>query len=268
MKNKGYILTWDALLALMIVILTFATLLSLGYLNFSPGSGSASFERLHFLGEDTLDVLNKNGILAEIVSSWSQNDTGGATELADSYLKNLTLIPSRFGYRLEINNKNISERTLKTPENEITAKTNVVRFVSGFGINKTPDVWVARAWLWYNDSGVIKTYESVTYGNSFRFSLGANWTFDYSGMGTAEDICIPPDCSGDDEHTYDGSPIETDDALDDAMYRLLDKLDTDTPNDGEIDLPFDSDNMLFKTSSVSTKQFDSKLVEVKLILWI
>ncbi len=267
MKNKGYILTWDALLALTLILMTFVTLLALGYLNFSP-EGNSEFERLHFLGNDVMDTLNKNGVLEEIATYWAKNDTANATETADHYLENLELVPSKFGYRLEIDGENVSERILNLPESEITAKTSSVRFISGFGFNQTSEAHVARAWLWYNDlvAGKLYSLERVWYGNSSRYSFGANWTFYYEGGAQSPDICIPQDCSGDDLHTYDGTLIETEDALDDAMFRLLYKLDTD--KNGKIDLDYDTENMVFKASSIETKQLGSQLLEVKLILWV
>lgn len=268
-KNlKGYILTWDALLALFIIIITFTSLLTLGYLSFDLSQ--SYFEKLHFIAEDSLDILNKNSVLEEIVSNWAQDRKEIATEIANYHLNKLVPVEKpKVGYRLEINNENITERFSEI-EGRAKEKTRAIRFLSGYKFNETgKNVFVARAWLFYNDTEINKTYtlENVPYGNSFKIALGANWTIQH--LGGISVFCIPEDCSGDDTHSYvDGNcpyPQNTKDALDDATFRLLRKIDTDLDCKIEnIDL---NDNKTFRVSSVPTKQIGN-LTEVKLILWM
>jgi hypothetical protein len=281
-NRRGYVLTLDALLALMVLFISLIMLLTLGYLGNGGGSlggigfsQKPTFEKLHVLGENAMNVLNKNGVLEEIISKWAQNDMENATKIANYYLDTLALIPKekpRIGYRLEINGGNISERTQGVSEEDAVVKTRILRIFSIYGENETIDVMVARAWLLFNDTNRNKTYslESVPYGNSFKIALGGNWTIDHLGMPGTSKICVPEDCSGDDEHNYTTldhfPPDNNEDALDDSIYRLLEKLDLD--NNGRIDIEFNEENMTFKTSSVLTKQIGEKSTEVKLILWI
>lgn len=126
---------------------------------------------------------------------------------------------------------------------------------------------------------------SVPYNKTYVFSEGANWTFGYDTSGgplTSPTTPVPPDCGATCEsQNYqtptcpEPSPLE--DAADDAMYRLLRKLDT--YDDGAVDCYIDLVNVTTGTAyDPSTMFFDVEErlkapiywgpIPVKLVVWI
>ena len=99
---------------------------------------------------------------------------------------------------------------------------------------------------------IVDTLAKVPYGSRLRVSEGGNWSLGYMCNGTAYgggvfiSVLVPADCKmlcNPITYTPNIPPSRADahDALDDAMYRLLDqKLDV-TPKDGFID-KFDIDD--------------------------
>ncbi len=266
--NRGYVLSLDAIIAILLLFVIFIGFASFEYSKIFSGE---RLEHFHYVAENCIEVLNKNGILEEIVFYWSENSTI-ANEMAEIYLDKI--LPSNVGYNLKINGESICNNT-RISEDEASSMTTATRIISGYKKGRPVNEFVARAWLLYNDTTLNKTYTiaNVSYGNSFKAVNGSNWTIEYKTGGGSNTValCVPPDCSGDDIHTYTSIKHEhpgTDDAIDDAIYRLLDNLDTD--NDGIIDMidgkEFNSARMRFKTRSVSVKTLLDTVI-VKLTIW-
>ncbi|MEA1924730.1 MAG: hypothetical protein U9M95_02570 [Candidatus Altiarchaeota archaeon] len=136
----------------------------------------------------------------------------------------------------------------------------------------------------------LRVIECVDYNKSFRVSEGADWTIDVS-LPALYTTPIPQDYAGGDTQRYTpagagcGRTVGIErDAVDDAMWRLLDKIDVKDRGDGgtsigncqlnEIQLPdggftpFDPATMFFRIRrySVTPELWGPALV--KLIVWI
>jgi len=116
----------------------------------------------------------------------------------------------------------------------------------------------------------------VDYGMPFRRSEGGCWNIQYSGpteSGQTGLIPIPPTYNGgvcstsDFEYPVSNPPFVTDDAVDDAVYRLLNQtLDTDSPKDGRINVDY-SENMSFESEGKMGVQSMWGPVQMRLIVW-
>lgn len=157
MKNKGYVVILDAIIALIFLLFIFTIFIAVHEPKVSK-TGTTSFKNIHYLSEDVLDVLNKQGVLDEIGTEWASSNGSitsehwsNATNISKKYLEKL--IPKRFGYRLVIDDTNViydsnsdpdSERP---PENEAISKTHSTRLLVGYGKGLPTRGHVARAFL-------------------------------------------------------------------------------------------------------------------------
>lgn len=270
-SSRGYILTLDAIVAVMAFLVILTGFMSISYQKFSSED---RFERIYSITDNAIDTLNKNGILEQIVSDWSENNISSANETARFYLDQI--LPSNVGYRLEIENLAISGNS-RIREEEASIKTNAEIQISGYSINKSVHEFISMAWLLYNDTSINKTYttSNVSYGNSFRTAVGGRWTIEHdtlSGGTVNETVLVPLNYFGSSTYNYTKNSHErpdTQDSIDDAVYRLLVKLDPDS--DGAINLingiEFNSTNMTIISSSVPAKSMHDT-VTVRLVLWM
>jgi len=109
--RKGYVLTIDAVLALMFVMALLLYTVGVGMNNSIGNTERTDFKTLHFISEDAIEVLNKKGVLDDIGTEWA--NSGGdnsptsvhwsnASNISKFYLSQI--IPDRMGYRLMIGN--------------------------------------------------------------------------------------------------------------------------------------------------------------------
>ncbi|MCG2782736.1 MAG: hypothetical protein L6243_04015 [Candidatus Altiarchaeales archaeon] len=274
MKRKGYVMTWDAILALIFIMLVFTGLITMEHTR-SINVKEVGFLELHSTAEDSIEVLNKMGALEEIVIYWSENNTQLANDTATFYLEQF--IPEKMGYRLTIGNDTICEDQ-RIMEAEAVEKTKSTRFMTGYGqeVNTSSD-YITRAWLLYNDTDNNKTYSiaDVGYGAEFKHMVGCQWRIEHiTKTLTNENVTvrIPEGYPGSNECNYTGAAHSApgmDDALNAAIYRIVNKSDTD--NDGIMDLiggmPFNETSMTFKTSNITTGT-TTRMTEATLILWM
>lgn len=149
MNKKGYAMIMDAVLALTFMLVVFSALYGATYTKKSEIS-MTSFKKLHYISEDILDVMNKQGILDQIGEEWSKNTSGtNATDLANQHLE--VLIPPNMGYRLTIIDGSdtylIVENTSRTSEFKSLAKTHSSRLLVGYGAGLPLRGHVSRAYL-------------------------------------------------------------------------------------------------------------------------
>ncbi len=156
MKTKGYVLTMDAVIALIFVLGIFIAVLNLQL--FNPDEKTKTmFLNLHYASEDSLDVLNKRGILDDIGYNWSiyTNESLEGAENLSKYYLNL-IIPKNVGYKLEIvedgKNYTITDSDNETngtrpKRSDSTILTHSSRFLVGFGKEKPVIGSVARAYV-------------------------------------------------------------------------------------------------------------------------
>ncbi len=135
--KKGYIVVLDAIIALVFVLIIFTAVFSTYYSKTSKTS-TTSFKNLHYLSEDILDVMNKQGILDQIGSEWAESNGStnsthwiNASNISGGYLE--SLVPRNIGYRMTIDDDIISENLNRISENSATAKTHSSRLLVGYG---------------------------------------------------------------------------------------------------------------------------------------
>jgi hypothetical protein len=160
MKNKGYVLTMDAIIALIFVMGAFIAMLSLDFFNPDETSRTA-FLNLHYVSEDTLDVLNKVGVLDNIGELWSLNDELSLENASNITKTNLDLIiPQNVGYTLTIDGDCIyssdnetegckyhSDNSTRPKMSEASVVTTSRRLLVGYGKDKPIRGCVARTYL-------------------------------------------------------------------------------------------------------------------------
>jgi hypothetical protein len=143
MRRKGFALTLDAVISLMFVT---ALLLGMHAYRFTSTSetSTSAFINLHYISEDALDVLNKQGILDNISEEWTSGNKSLAGNLSMQYLD--LLVPPHIGYRLVFDGVTVTENTMAL-ESSAMVKTNSMRLLAGFTENRTSQASVARAYL-------------------------------------------------------------------------------------------------------------------------
>ncbi len=153
MKNRGYTVLLDALLALIFILIATTALLSIEYSR-TARTESGEFTSLHYISEDALDVLNKRGVLDEISTYWADNSTQGSSQMVNA--SNLTrdylesILPDRVGYKLIIDDDEIvnsSWNPNRTAEGDVSTKTHSTRLLVGYGSGLPTRGLVARASL-------------------------------------------------------------------------------------------------------------------------
>lgn len=169
--KKGYVLTWDAVIALVFILLVLAGFLSIPYFR-SLRAGEVGFQRVHLISEDALEVLNKRGPLDDIGLEWSAGNYSSEAEMKSGVLKGASqvakdfldpIIPKHMGYTLLVGDDIIyksdwdSAVAERPSEDKAFEKTRAVRMVSGYKENESVGGWVARAMLLYNRTGFIDT---------------------------------------------------------------------------------------------------------------
>jgi len=170
--KKGYVLTLDAILALILVMTIF--LIVLGIQSSIKSTEKTEFKRIHYISEDAIEVLNKKGVLDRIGTEWALADGNrssphwiNAQKIAESYLSEI--IPERMGYKLLIDNDTIYEHA-PISEREATVETRSVRSLTGYMPGKPTTGYVARAYL----VGLKKERQTLLTGWQRTTSSGEN----------------------------------------------------------------------------------------------
>lgn len=111
----------------------------------------------------------------------------------------------------------------------------------------------------------------VGYGMPFRTSEGGCWKIQYPG-GFTGNLSVPPEYKGgncvfaDYFYRLGSGPITTEDAVDDAVYRLLNGT-LDVAGDGIIDIPYHPENMSFEAEGQIGTQSMWGPVQMRLVVW-
>jgi len=149
-------ITWDALIALSFILFLMLGFIGLQYTDVKT-KGSSTFEHLHFVAENAMDTVNKQGVLDEVGQYWASGNASAAGNLTRDSLENL--IPKQMGYRLEVvTDDGVSviydSGPTRPPEDAASDKTKSSRMVSGYDTDKPRSGWAARAWLTLNKNWV------------------------------------------------------------------------------------------------------------------
>jgi hypothetical protein len=147
MKNSGYVLLIDSLVALFFLFVMMTAIFSIQHPKISR-TEVTTFRELHFMSEDVLDVLNKEGSLDDIATSWAEGDLENASDLSLYYFERM--VPEGMGYMLTIDDQHICNSTRnenRTLESESIAMTHSTRLLVGFGRDLPVLGYVAEATL-------------------------------------------------------------------------------------------------------------------------
>ena len=86
--KKGFALTLDAILSLVFVLAIFMALSAYRYTDISETT-RAAFINMHFVSEDVLEVLNKQGVLDIVGEEWTSGNQTLAINISTEYLDDL-----------------------------------------------------------------------------------------------------------------------------------------------------------------------------------
>ncbi|MFH1054739.1 MAG: hypothetical protein V1744_01460 [Candidatus Altiarchaeota archaeon] len=147
--RRGYAMLLDAAVALTFTLIILYSLIGMQY---TGSSGSdASMRRLHYVSEDVLDVMNKQGILDQVGEEWAAADGNkssphyiNATILANESIR--PLLPQNIGYMLTIDDDPVVNDS-ETPQDISDSLTHSTRLLVGYGKGLPTRGNVARAFL-------------------------------------------------------------------------------------------------------------------------
>ncbi len=260
--KKGYVLTLDALLSLMVVMVIYALIMSIQTsINTTPAT---EFKLLHYTSEDAMQVLSQKGVLDQVCAQWAlaQGNASSpyfnmAGNISNSYLSEI--IPTRIGYKLLLNGVSIASDSTRLSENVSTVETHSQRMVSGYNISMPTDGYVARARI--NNT-------VVSYGSVFWNNTGCNWTIQILNNSNIT-LLIPKSYTGNKLCSYTNSTISYDNssAVNDAVYRLLLQSDT-SPKDGRLDYNINPSTVATDVAVITSIKSVSSPVQVQLVLWM
>jgi hypothetical protein len=259
--KKGYVLTLDALLALMVVMVVYT--LIMGIQSSINVTEITEFKALHYISEDTMQALSEKGVLDQVCVQWAlaggsnsstQFDT--ARNISNAYLSEM--LPVRVGYKLMLNGTVVTNSS-RLPENESSVKTHSMRILSGYNTRLPTDGYMARARI--NDT-------NVSYGSVFLNNTGCIWKIQTVPNGGNITLRMPSTYAGATICNYTNTSISyvNDSAVNDAVYRLLSKNDV-SPRNGVLD-SLDLSNVTTDVAVMSSIRSMSSPVEVKLVLWM
>jgi hypothetical protein len=261
--KKGYVLTLDALLSLMVVMVIYV--LIMGIQSSINTTEITEFKKLHYTSEDTLQALSEKGVLDQICVQWAlaEGVTSSpyfdrARNISNSYLSKM--VPPRIGYRLMINGVQVANDSSRLSENDSSVETHSRRMLSGYNSSLPTQGYAARARI--NDT-------NVSYGSVFWNKVGCNWTIQFSDN-QITNLLMPKDYTGLENCSYQNISISYDNksAVNDAVYRLLRTNDT-PPRNGKLDSPFFRPNEVITDVAVmSSIKSVSVPVKVELVLWM
>jgi len=172
--KRGYVLTWDSLFALMLVIISI-TGYAMVYQYRAIRSGEEELQEVHYVAENALEILNKKGDLDKICNYWVRGEKEKANATARRELDEL--IPPYMGYRLLIDGVEVTNNT-RVWENSSRVKTRVKRLISGYNTTGRLPGWTARAWIieeqkgWVNYICEEKTCPSPSPSKDVEFPEG------------------------------------------------------------------------------------------------
>ena len=260
--KKGYVLTLDALLALMVVMIVYTIIM--GIQSSINTAETSEFKTLHYISEDTMQALSEKGVLDQVCVQWAlaQGNTSTpyferAGNISNSYLSEM--IPVRIGYNLTLNGVGVANDSSRLLENASSVETHSMRLVSGYNTSLPTDGYVARARI--NNT-------NVSYGGVFLTNDGCNWTIETTGGNKT--LLMPKGYTGAVRCNYTNASISyvNTSAVNDAVYRLLNKSDTTPTKNGVIDYDFNPNTVPTDVTVVTSIRSMNSPVKVQLVLWM
>jgi len=163
--KRGYILTLDAIMALMVALAVMAMIV--GIQDSIKTTDRVEFKRIHYVSEDALEALNKKGVLDQIGTEWALSNGNSssyhwhlASNLSQKYLS--TLIPAGMGYKVLIDDQ-IIYADERVPESSMRTETRSARMLSGYLPGKPVLGYVARAYFSQIKSKTTEKYVNMPF---------------------------------------------------------------------------------------------------------
>ncbi|HMK54497.1 MAG TPA: hypothetical protein VK444_06920 [Methanobacteriaceae archaeon] len=179
MDDKGLIFTTDSILALAIVIVLTASLMTYFY---APIYMGADHQHLEELADSALAIMEQDGTLTNAAFEANRNNTTGANQILNSRLK--MLIPNEVAYNLTMSTPNVAtvqnDRGIAVSR-DVATKVRILSFpregwfgrawykVEKFEFenqsqNVTTTLWNFHNWLtnfdpWDNNGGSLSSYK-------------------------------------------------------------------------------------------------------------
>lgn len=134
MDEKGFIFTTDAVLALVVVIVLTASVVTYGVLPVYQGQ---NHQHLEALADSALESMDQSGALREAAVEYSNNNTTGAETTLRTALD--TVVPDNVGYRLTMStNPPVEDSNGVLTSNDVITK---IKVISG-----PQEGWMGRAY--------------------------------------------------------------------------------------------------------------------------
>ena len=130
----GFIFTTDAVLALIVVFIFTASIITYFAL---PSYMGADHQHLEALAADALDIMRQDGTLYSAAAMYSRNNTAGAENLIESELQ--SLLPPGVGYEFKMGPYPILRNDSGILVSRDTASRAIV-------ISGPEEGWLGRAW--------------------------------------------------------------------------------------------------------------------------
>lgn len=137
--KKGMVLTLDAVISMMFMIIIFIAISAQWYTNIP--STTESFLNLHFISEDAMDLMSKTGILDDIGQEWVLGNQTIADQTGALYFDRI--IPYNMGYRLTYGGSTITEN-LRVLESRAHAATHSVKLMVILNSTAVPETIYGR----------------------------------------------------------------------------------------------------------------------------
>jgi len=154
MWRRGYVLSGDALIALVIVMFVLLGFMSLPHFR-SLRASESGFQQIHLKTEDAMEAMSNEGKLKQISYEWvryahdPEVPLDAAAAIARENLEDI--MPPTVGYKLMIEKEVIYTTDLDQPsrpkESESKDKTRAVRYVAGQPPPSDVMGWFAKASL-------------------------------------------------------------------------------------------------------------------------
>lgn len=130
----GFIFTTDAVLALIVVFIFTASIVTYFAL---PSYMGADHQHLEALAADALDIMRQDGTLYSAAAMYSRNNTAGAENLIESELQ--SLLPPGVGYEFKMG----PYPTLRNDSGILVSRDTASRAIV---ISGPEEGWLGRAW--------------------------------------------------------------------------------------------------------------------------
>ena len=156
MDEQGFIFTTDAILALVVMIVFTASVVTYGLLPVYQGE---NHQHLEAIADSALETMDQSGALREAAVEYANNNSSGAIATLNASLQ--TVIPNDVGYSLTLGNYgNVSSNNGVLTANDVVTK---VKVISG-----PQEGWMGRAY-YKQDQVVFQTINSTSVTTLWNF---------------------------------------------------------------------------------------------------